>query len=186
MDWCFWTVVLEKTLESLGLSLDCKEIKPVNPKENQSWIFIGKTDAEAETNTLATWCEELTHWKRPWWWERLLFSCVWLFVNPWTAARQACLCFTISQSLLKLMSIELVLSSNHLSLCHPLSSCLQYFPVSGSFLMSQFFASNGQSISFSFSISLSNKYSGLISFRIDWFDLLTVQGTRKSILQHHS
>ena len=58
-NWCFWTVVLEKTLES---SLDCKKIQPVNPKENQSWIFTGKIDAEAE---------ELTHWKRPWCWERL-------------------------------------------------------------------------------------------------------------------
>ena len=66
---CFWTVVLEKTLES---PLDCKEIQPVHPKGNQSWIFIGRTDADAETlNTLATWCEELTHWKRPWCWERL-------------------------------------------------------------------------------------------------------------------
>ena len=64
-NWCFWTVVLEKTLESL---LDCKEIKPFNPRGNQSWIFIGRTDAEA---TLATWCEVLTHWKRPWCWERL-------------------------------------------------------------------------------------------------------------------
>ena len=68
-NWCFWTVVLEKTLES---PLDYKEIQPVHPKENQSWIFIGSTDAEAESpNTLATWCEELTHWKRPWCWERL-------------------------------------------------------------------------------------------------------------------
>ena len=58
-NWCFWTVLLEKTLES---PLDCKEIKPVKPKGNQSWIFIGRTDAEAED--LATWCEELTHWKR--------------------------------------------------------------------------------------------------------------------------
>ena len=66
-NWCFWTVVLEKTLES---SLDCKEIKPVNPKGNQSWIFIRRTDAEAP-NTLATWCKELIHWKRPWCWERL-------------------------------------------------------------------------------------------------------------------
>ena len=56
----------------LKSSLDCKEIKPVNPKGNQSWIFIGRTDAEVETpNTLSTWCEELTHWKRPWCWERL-------------------------------------------------------------------------------------------------------------------
>ena len=64
-NWCFWTVVLEKTLES---PLDCKEIQPVHPKGDPSWVFIGRTDAEAETpNTLATWCEELTHWKRPWW-----------------------------------------------------------------------------------------------------------------------
>ena len=67
-NWCFWAVVLEKTLES---PLDCKEIKPVNPKGNQSWIFIGRTDTEAETLTLATWCKELTPWKRPWCWERL-------------------------------------------------------------------------------------------------------------------
>ena len=63
-NWCFWTVVLEKTFES---PLDYKEIKPVNPKRNQSWIFIGRTNAEAEnSNTVAPWCKELTHWKRPW------------------------------------------------------------------------------------------------------------------------
>ena len=65
-NWFFWTVVLGKTLES---PLGCKEIQPVHPKGNQSWIFIWRTDVE--TNTLATWCEELTHLKRPWWWERL-------------------------------------------------------------------------------------------------------------------
>ena len=65
---CFWTVVLEKTLES---HLDCKKIKPVHPKGNQSWIFIGRTDAEAENNTLATWYKELIHWKNPWCWEIL-------------------------------------------------------------------------------------------------------------------
>ena len=66
-NWCFWTVVLEKTLES---PLDCKEIQPVHPKGNQSWIFIGRTDAETETPIL--WSpEELAHWKRPWCWERL-------------------------------------------------------------------------------------------------------------------
>ena len=68
----------------------------------------------------------------------------------------------------------------------PFSSCLQSFPASGSFQMSQLFASGGQSISFSFSISPSNEYSGLISFRMDWLDLLAVQGTLKSLLQHHS
>ena len=64
----FWTVVLEKTLPSL---LDSKKIKPINPKGNQPWMSIGRTDAEAEAPILATWCEELTHWKRPWCWERL-------------------------------------------------------------------------------------------------------------------
>ena len=68
-NWSFWTmVVLEKTLES---PLYCKEIQPVHPKGNESWIFIGRTDAEAETPISGHWCEELTHWKRPWWWERL-------------------------------------------------------------------------------------------------------------------
>ena len=68
-NWCFWTVVLEKTFES---PLDCKEIQPVLPKGNQSWIFTGRTDAEAETPILwQSWCKELTHWKRPWCWERL-------------------------------------------------------------------------------------------------------------------
>ena len=68
-NWCLWTVVLEKTLES---PLDCKEIQPVHPKGNQSWIFIGRANAEAETpNTLAAWCKELTHLKKPWCWERL-------------------------------------------------------------------------------------------------------------------
>ena len=67
--WCFWTVMLEKTLES---PLDCKEIQPVHPKGDQFWVFIGRTDVEAETpNTFATWCEELTHLKRPWCWKRL-------------------------------------------------------------------------------------------------------------------
>ena len=67
-NWCFWTVVLEKILES---PLDCKEIQPVHPKGGRSWVFIGRTDAKPETNTLATSYEELTHWKRPWCWERL-------------------------------------------------------------------------------------------------------------------
>ena len=76
-NWCFWTMVLEKTLES---PLVCKEIQPIHPKGNQSWIFTGRTDAEAPTqyaqlklklSTLVIWCEELTHWKRPWCWERL-------------------------------------------------------------------------------------------------------------------
>ena len=67
-NWCFWTVMLEKTLES---PLDCKEIQPVHPKGDHSWVFIGRTDVEAGTPILWPRCEELTHWKRPKCWERL-------------------------------------------------------------------------------------------------------------------
>ena len=103
-----------------------------------------------------------------------------LFVTPWTAAHQASLSITSSQSLLKLMSIESVMPSNHVILS---------FPASGSFQMSQFFASKywwPKYWSFSFNISPSNEHPGLISFRTDWLDLLAVQGTLKSLLQHHS
>ena len=103
-----------------------------------------------------------------------------LFVTPWTEAHQAALSITNSQSLLKLMSIESVMPSDHLIICWP------SFPASGSFPVSRFFASGGQSIGFSLSISPSNEYSGLISFRIDWLDLLAVQRTLKSLVQHHS
>ena len=100
---------------------------------------------------------------------------------------QASLSITDSQSLLKLISIESVIPSNRLILCHRFLSHLQSFPASGSFQMSQFFTTGDQSIkSFSFNISPSNEYSGLISFRMNWLDLLTVQGTLKSLLQHHS
>ena len=109
-------------------------------------------------------------------------SCILLFVIPWTAACQASLSFTSSWTLLKRMSIESVMPSTHLILFFPFSSCLQSFPASGSFPMSQLFKSGGQSIG-SFNISPSN--SGLISFSIDWF-VLAVQGTFKSVLQHHS
>ena len=109
-----------------------------------------------------------------------------LFATPWTAACQASLSITNSQSLLKLMSIELVIPSNLQSSVIPFSSCLQSFPESGSFLMNQFFASGGQSIgvSASASVSPSNEYLGLISFRMDWLDPLTVQQTLKSLFQH--
>ena len=107
----------------------------------------------------------------------------WLFATPWTAACQASLSFTISQSLLKLMSIELVMPSSHLVLGHPLL-LLQPFPASGSFLVNQLVASGGESIGSSASASvLPIEYSGLISY---WFDLLAVQRTLKNLLQHHS
>ena len=109
------------------------------------------------------------------------------FATLWTAAPQASLSFTNSQSLLKLMSIESVMPSNHLILCHPLLLPPSLFP-------SIRVSSNELALcirwpkywSFSFSISPSNEHPGLISFRMDWLDLLAVQGTLKSLLQHHS
>ena len=97
---------------------------------------------------------------------------------------QPSLSFTITWSLLKLMSTVSMMPSSHLVLCHPpFSSCLQSFPASGSFLVSRLFPSSGQ---VSLSNSPCNDYSGLISFRIDWFDLLAIHQTLKSLLQHHS
>ena len=116
-----------------------------------------------------------------------LLSCVQLFVTLWTAACQASLSITNFRSLLKLMSIESVMSPNHLILCHPLLLLPSFFPSIRVF-------SNESALrirwprywSFSFSISPSNDYSGLIFFKTDWLDLLAVQGTLKSLLQHHS
>ena len=114
-------------------------------------------------------------------------SCVQLFVTPWTAVHQASLSVTNSQSLLRLMSIESMMPSNHLILCCPLLFFLSIFPSTRVFSSESVLHIRWPKYwSFSFSISLSNEYSGLISFTIDWFDLLAVQGTLKSLLQHHS
>ena len=127
------------------------------------------------------------------WTSRLLISSVqslshvWLFANPWTTARQASLSITNSRSLFKLMSIELVMPSKHLILCHPL------LLLPSIFLSIRVFSEESvlrikwpDYWSFSFSISPSNEYSALISFKIDWLDLLAVQETLKSLLQHQS
>ena len=114
-------------------------------------------------------------------------SRVWLSVTPWIAARQASLSITSSQSLLRLMSIKSVMPSSHLILCRPL---LLLPPIPPSIRV----FSNESTLrmrwpkywSFNFSISPSNEYPGLISFRMDWWDLLAVQGTLNSLLQHHS
>ena len=115
-----------------------------------------------------------------------LLSRVWLFFTPWTAARQASLSITNSENLLKLMSTESAMASNHLILCSLL--CLLSF-----FSSIRVFSKElvlcimwPKYWSFSFSISLSNEHSGLVSFKIDWFDLLAVRATLKSLLQHHS
>ena len=113
-----------------------------------------------------------------------LLSHVQLFVTPWTAARGASLSITISRSLLKFMSIELVLPSSHLILCHPLLPP-SIFPSIRVFSNESVLHIRWPKYwSFSFSMSPSNEYLGLISFRIDWFDLLAFQGTLKSLLQH--
>ena len=114
-----------------------------------------------------------------------LLSCVQLFATPWTAASQASLSITNSQSLLKLMSIESVMPSNHL--CRPLLLLPSIFPSIRVFSNESVLCIRWPKYwSFSFSISHSNEYSGLISFRMVWLDLLAVQGTLKSLLQHHS
>ena len=116
-----------------------------------------------------------------------LLSHVRLFVIPRTAARQASLSFTNSQNLLKLMSIESVMTSNHFILCRPLLFLLSILPSTRVFFNKSVLHSWWPKYwSLSFSISPSNEYSGLISFRIDRFDLLAVQGILKSLLQHHS
>ena len=113
-----------------------------------------------------------------------LLSHVQLFATPWTAARQASLSITSSWSLFKLMSIESVMSSNHLILCHPLLLLPSIFPSISVFSNESFLLIRWPKY-WSFSISPSNENSELISFRMDWLDLCAVQGTLKSILQHH-
>ena len=112
---------------------------------------------------------------------------VWLFVSPWTAAHHASLSLTASQSLPKLMSSESMMLSNHRILCHPLLLLSSVFPNIRVFSSESALCIGCHKYwSFSFSISPSSEYSGLISFRIDWFDLLAVQGTLKSLFQHHN
>ena len=116
-----------------------------------------------------------------------MLSCVRLFATPWTAGHQASLSITNSQSLLKPMSIKLVMPTNHLILCRPLLLLPSIFPSIKVFSKESVLRiMQPKYWSFSFSISPSNEYSGLISFTIDWFDLPAVQGTLKSLLQHHS
>ena len=123
-NWCFWTVVLEKTLES---PLDCKEIQPVHPKGDQSWVFSGGLMLKLKLLCLATWFEELTHWKRPWCWERLraggegddrgedgwmesLTRWTWVWVDSWSwwwTGRPGVLRFMRSQRVVRDWATEL-------------------------------------------------------------------------------
>ena len=116
-----------------------------------------------------------------------LLSHVRLFATPWTEASQASLSITTSQSLLKLMSVESMMPSNHLILCHPLILPPSIFPSIRAFSNELVLHIRWPKYwSFSFNKSPSNEHSGLISFRMDWLDLLAVQGTLKSVLQHQS
>ena len=159
-------------------SLDSKEIQPVHPKGNQSWMFFGRTDTKAEIPIL--WPPYVKNWKRPWCWERLkaggegndrgwddrmasLTQWTRVWVNSWSS--------------LKLTSIESVMPFSHLILCHPL---LLLPPIPPSIRV---FSSEStlcirwpKHWSFSFSIIPSKEIPGLISFRMDWLDLLAVQG----------
>ena len=115
------------------------------------------------------------------------FSHVQLFATPWTAAHQASLSLTNSRSLLKFMSIKLVMPSNHLNLCFPLILLPSIFPSTKVFSNeSTLYIRWPKYWNISFSISPSNEYSGLISYKIYWFDLLAARGTLKSLLQHHN
>ena len=114
-------------------------------------------------------------------------SCVQLFATPWTAALHTLLSFTISRTLLKFMCIESVMPSNYLILCHPLLFLPSIFPSIRSLSNESVFRIRWPKYwSFSFNISPSNEHPGLISFKMDWLDLLAVQGTLESFLQHHS
>ena len=116
-----------------------------------------------------------------------LLSCVQVFATAWTTAHQSSLFNTNFWNLLKLMSISSLMPSNHLILCHPLLLLPSIFPSIRVFSNESVLCIRWPKYwSFSFTINPSNEYSGLISFRIDWFDLLAVQGTLKSLLQHHS
>ena len=169
--------VLEKTLES---PLDCKEIQPIHPKGNQSWIFIGRIDAEAETpNTLATWCEELTHLKRPWCWE-------WLKSGREGDDRGWDGCITSPTPGVHPNPCSLSQWCNptiSFILCRPLLLPPSIFPTIRVFSNESVLHIGWPKYwRFSFSISPSNEYSELISFTIDWLDLLASK-TRRCISQ---
>ena len=169
----------ELVMPSSHLILCCPLIPPAFNLSQLQGLFQWFRSSHQVTKVLEL---QLQHQFFQWISSVQLLSHVWLFGTPWTSVS-----ITNSQSLLKLMSIESVMPSNHLILCHPLLLPPSIFPSIRVFFNEsvlhirwpKYWSSN-------FSISPSNEYSGLISFRIDWFDLLAVQGTLKSLLQHHS
>ena len=177
VDLCHWTIVQTHRICSTKNEPRC---------QLEMWVMM--------TSQCRVISDKHSIW-RGWWWERLCtfqfssvqsLSRVWLFVTIWITAHQASLSITNSWSLPKLKSFESVMPSSHLTLCHPLLLLLLIPPSIRVF-------SNESTLrmrwpkywSFSFSISPSKEHPGLISFRMDWLDLLAVQGTLKSLLQHH-
>ena len=182
-EWLHFHFSLSHIGERNGNPLQCSCLE--NPRDGGAWWAA--VYGISQSQTWLKWRSSSKHKAlRPKFNSVESLSRVQFFVTPWTAAHQA--------SLSSLTPVAYLNSCSSRQWCHPtisssvipFSSCLQSFPAFGSFPMSQFFASGGQSISFSLIISSSNEYSGLISFRIDWFDLLAVRRTLKSLLQHHS
>ena len=178
-----WMTSLSHIGERNGNPLQCSCLE--NPRDGGAWWAAVYGISQSQTRL--KWHSSSKHKAlRPKFSSVESLSRVQFFVTPWTAAHQASLSSPTPRAYLNSCSsrqwCHLTISSSVI----PFSSCLQSFPAFGSFPMSQFFASGGQSISFSLIISSSNEYSGLISFRIDWFDLLAVWRTFKSLLQHHS
>jgi len=146
-------------------------------------LFVSQTYIMNPNKNSGHWSSDLL----PWFSSFQSLSDVWLFATPWIAAHQASLSIINSWSLTKPMSIESVMPSNHLILCRPLLLLPSIFPSIRVFSNESILHTRWPKYwSFSFSISPSNEHPGLISFRIDWLDLLAVQGTLKSLLQHHS
>ena len=174
-NWCFWTVVLEKTLES---PLDCKEIKPVHPKGYGYWLFIGRTDAEAETPVL--WPPDAKNW---------LTGKDSDAGKDWRQEERG----TTEDEMVGwhhqlrefAQTFKLVMESHHLILWHPLLLLPSIFPSIRAFSFESFLHIRWPKY-WNFSFSPSNEYLGLISSRINWLDLFAVQGTIKNLLQHHS
>ena len=169
-----WELVLRALLSLVLSTAPALGLGPQRsrPGENQEWKSIMMRKLSPELHVHFSSVQPLSH--------------VQLLVTPWTAAHQTSLSITNSLSLLKLMSIESVMSSSHLTLCHPLLLLPSVSPSIRVFSNESVLCIRWpKSWSFSFSISPSKEYSGLISFRMDWLDLLAVQGTLKSLLQHH-